>query len=307
MNCVLGFDGGGTKTDCVALSETGVLLARGRGPASNPTRIGFPAAISAVAVAADSTLRSIAPAAKIVAICAALAGAGQSQNRDQLASLLSAQFPSSIVDVRTDLDLALSALPLGPGIALVIGTGSAAIGRDAAGNIKREGGWGPAGSDEGSAFDVGKTATLACRNDISPAASELSRQIFRHLGAKSWYEVDARSAIASDSVYPKVFPVVAAAADAGNVLAQSILRNAARQLAELADRLAPALGLSEMKFPIGKTGGTVGRSRFLDATLDAEIKSRLPNASIMILEFDPAETAARIALRLLPEREGGKN
>jgi N-acetylglucosamine kinase-like BadF-type ATPase len=28
MRCVLGFDGGGTKTDCVLMDETGALLAR---------------------------------------------------------------------------------------------------------------------------------------------------------------------------------------------------------------------------------------------------------------------------------------
>src|SRR5258708_24655004 len=48
MNCVLGLDGGGTKTECVVLNEVGAIVARATGPPSNPTRIGFPAALAAI-------------------------------------------------------------------------------------------------------------------------------------------------------------------------------------------------------------------------------------------------------------------
>src|SRR5438477_7307606 len=154
MKCFLGFDGGGTKTDCVVLNEAGAVVTRGRGPASNPTRIGFPAAFTALQASYESCVNSTRIPLDIVALCAGLAGAGRPENRAQLQDFLQQQFPGTLVDVRTDLELALDAIPDGPAIVLVVGTGSAAIGRDAAGTVKREGGFGPAGSDEGSAFDI---------------------------------------------------------------------------------------------------------------------------------------------------------
>ena len=82
MKCVLGFDGGGTKTECVALDPAGAMIARGRGPASNPTRIGFDAAATGVKQAADATLTALKQRAHIVALCAGLAGTAQPENHE---------------------------------------------------------------------------------------------------------------------------------------------------------------------------------------------------------------------------------
>ncbi|MGB9465151.1 MAG: BadF/BadG/BcrA/BcrD ATPase family protein, partial [Candidatus Acidiferrum sp.] len=52
MRYVLGFDGGGTKTDCVLMDESGAILARAQAGPSNPLRVGFGAAITAIREAA---------------------------------------------------------------------------------------------------------------------------------------------------------------------------------------------------------------------------------------------------------------
>ena len=187
---------------------------------------------------------------------------------------------------------------------LIVGTGSAAVGRGSAGAIKREGGFGPANSDEGSAFDIGLAAVAASRTtEPSSASDELARQILRHLGCTNWAEVDSKAASSADAVYPRVFPVVAAAADTGNALAQSLLNSAAAKLASICHRLAESLNLSQQKFPLGKTGGTVGRSRFFDQAIDRELRQYLPHAIISSLSVEPAEVAAWIALQLLRNRE----
>ena len=298
MRCVLGFDGGGTKTECVAMDFSGSLLARGRGPASNPTRIGFDLAAAGVRQAADNTLATLPQAGEIAALCAGLAGTAKPENRERMLQLLKEKFPGVPIDLRTDLDLPLSAMPDGPAIVLVVGTGSAAIGRNAAGNQQREGGYGPSGSDEGSAFDIGRSAVVAVRQrDDSDAASELSRQILRHLGCANWHDADARVATNPDDVYPRVFPVIAASADAGNPLAQALLRDAALKLASMALRLAKSLDIAPQTFPLGKTGGTIGRSPFFDQALDQQLRAALPLAVVVPRPADAAETAARIALR----------
>lgn len=298
MKCVLGFDGGGTKTECVAMDLSGAVIARGRGPASNPTRIGFDAAAAGVKQSADATLAALKDPAQIVALCAGLAGTAQPHNHDRMQRLLEEKFSGVRVSVCTDLDLALSAMPDGPTIALVVGTGSAAVGRDGAGRQVREGGYGPSGSDQGSAFDIGRSAASAARAErAGEEGAELSRQILRHLGCADWAAVDAKASIAADDVYPRVFPVVAASADAGNALAQSLLNDAAQKLAAIALRVAETLGIAETTFPLGKTGGTVSRSQFFDHAVDAQLRARLPNAAIGLVSAQAAETAARIALR----------
>ena len=304
MDCFLGFDGGGSKTECVAINASGHILSRARGPASNPTRIGFPAALAGITQAAESALRIVESPLEIAALCAGLAGTGTDENRAAMEQLLQQSFPHSLVAVRTDLEVPLSAMPTGAAIVLIAGTGSAAVGRDASGNIRRAGGLGPATGDEGSAFAIGRAAIAAVLHDDSPAASNLARQILRHLGAVNWAELDARVVAHADNIYPRVFPVVAAAADSGNPLAQSLLQSAAEDLAAIAEQLDSSLDLREQAFPLGKTGGTVNRSQFFDQAIDHQLRLRFPYAVITDLHLDPANVAAKIALQLYQQQNG---
>jgi glucosamine kinase len=305
MKCVLGFDGGGTKTECTVLSEAGAILARGRGPASNPNRVGLSAALSALSETYVSAASTTCISFEVIAVCAGLAGTARPENRDQALRFLIEKFPNAIVDVRTDLDLVLSAMPEGPAIVLVCGTGSAAIGRDASGMTKREGGFGPANSDEGSAYDIGRAAIAAGRSGPSSApAEEFSRQILHHLAAESWAEVDSRAVANADSVFPRVFPVVAVAADSGNPLAQSLLTSAAQKLATLALRLAESLSLGGLPVPMAKAGGAIGRSRFFDQAIDDELRRSVPEVKLISLKVDSAEAAAWIAFQLLQSSKG---
>jgi N-acetylglucosamine kinase-like BadF-type ATPase len=287
------------------VNESGAIIAHGRGPASNPTRIGIPAALAALQQTYESAIGSTRISIEVAALCAGLAGTARAEFGEPILQFLKEQFPAALVDLRTDLEVSLDAMPQGPAIVLVVGTGSAAIGRNDAGVVQREGGFGPANSDEGSAYDIGRAAIAAARNqNSSEAADELSRQILRHLGCTNWSEVEARAASNADAVYPRVFPVVAAAADTGNLLAQSLLRTAAEKLAELAQRLADSLQLTAANLPLGKTGGTVGRSRFFDQAVDQELRRKIPQIKISTLSVELAEVAAWSALQAFQSRKG---
>jgi N-acetylglucosamine kinase len=305
MKCVLGLDGGGTKTECVVLNEAGAIVARATGPPSNPTRIGFPAVFAAIQETCALAINSTRITLDVLALCAGLAGTGLPENRDQMKQFLAQRFPGALIDVRMDMELALVAMPPGPAIVLIAGTGSAAIGRNITGSIQREGGFGPATSDEGSAFDIGRSAVAAARAVHSNAESDqLTQQIFERLAVSSWHELDTKSADNPDSVYPPIFPVVAAAADAGNAVAQSVLNAAAEKLAAISHRLAESLNLLQQPFHLAKTGGTMGRSRFFDRAIERELRSKVPNAVMNPLQVQPAEIAAWLALQLLANRAG---
>src|ERR1700722_17903370 len=73
----LGFDGGGTKTDCVLTDADGRVLAHGSGGPSNPLRSGYARAWFSLSDAGDAVLSlHKIHAGSIAGICAGLGGAG---------------------------------------------------------------------------------------------------------------------------------------------------------------------------------------------------------------------------------------
>jgi glucosamine kinase len=314
MRWVLGFDGGGTKTCCSLMDERGAILAHSRSGPSNPLRVGVGATLAALHDAARqaATLANI-DLTHVHAICAGLAGTGQPDVAEKMRVLLAVEFPQTAVHVCTDLYLALAATgpatSNGPAIVLIAGTGSAAIGRGKNAEVLRVGGHGPLNGDEGSAYDVGRRALLSVlpENNSAGASSPLGQQILAELGVSDLQDVRHRAQSAPDDMFPKLFPVVAAAADSGDLAAQGLLLAAAGELASLVATLAERLSLKGEKFLLAKSGGMLNRSIFFDAQLDERLLSAAPNAQIVPLPMTPAEAAAHLALQLLPDLDKAGN
>jgi N-acetylglucosamine kinase-like BadF-type ATPase len=302
MHYVLGFDGGGTKTECVLVDSHHQLRATTRSGPSNPFRIGHEAATAALTEAGQSAAREAGiDLREISALCAGLAGVGSTQSHEEMQRQIGNAFPKTKIRLITDLELSLAAITQPAAIVLVAGTGSSALGRDAQGHTARAGGHGPLLSDQGSAFDVGRLAVAAAvrERDRTGVDSAIGAEILRHLKFSNWIELRDRARSAADEVFPRVFPVIAQAAESGDAHAQSLLRNAAREIALLANTLVERLALGESAIYIAKTGGMVSASKFFDAQLDAELKKIAPRATIGLLPVPPAEAAAHLALELL--------
>lgn len=311
----MGFDGGGTKTDCVLMDESGAILGRSQTGPSNPLRVGFGAAMGAVRDAAKQAIAQAAlPAGTaIAALCAGMAGAGPPESAEKMRTLFAAEFPQSKIQICMDLDVALAAAGEGPAMVLLAGTGSFAVGRNAAGETGRAGGYGSQIGDEGSAYDIGRRAVLLAmhENDRTGTDALLGQRLLRELGCANWSEVKERAQAASDEVFPRLFSVVAMVADwletpsetpaetAARNSAREILRAASADLDLLAENLAEKLQLRGMKFVLAKTGGMIGRCKFLEAQLDERLRIAFPRAEIGILKTSPVEAAGRMALRLI--------
>jgi len=297
------------------MDESGAVLARSQAGPSNPLRVGFGAAMHSIRDAARQAIaQATLPAhSAATAVCAGLAGAGPPESAEKIRALLAAEFPQSKIRVCTDLDLALAATGEGPAIVLLAGTGSFAVGRNSAGETARAGGYGSQIGDEGSAYDIGRRAVLTAmhENDRTGADLLLGQRLLRELGCANWSEVKTRAQAASDEVFPRLFSVVAMVADwietASETSVESKARNSARgilrvaafDLATLAENLAERLHLRETQFVVAKTGGMIGRSKYLESQLDERLKNAFPQAEIGSLSVSPAEVAARLALRLL--------
>ncbi len=305
----IGFDGGGTKTECVLLDGENQVLATALAGPSNPLRVGFEKAISSLATAAGGVLTTArVDAEQIGAVCAGIAGAGQPRVLKRIMGLLVQTFPRADVHVTTDLEIALeAAVADGPGIILVAGTGSAAFGRDANGRAARAGGHGPWVDDEGSAFDIGRraVAAVARARDAMAPATLLTDMIPAVLESRDWAMLLEQIAEAPDEILPRIFPIVVEAADAEDAPAQEILYGAALGLSALVMSVARRLELADKEFVLGKTGGVFGHSSYLDSTLAALVQSGAKRVEIRALKISPACGAARLARRLLA-REGSR-
>jgi len=303
MTVFLGFDAGGTKTDCVALDATGRFLAETTGGAANPLRTGFAKACSALEETAGRALAEAREDTENVrAICAGVAGAGRPRIARRLSSYLTRAFPQASVRVTTDIEIALEAAigPIethGQGIVIIAGTGSAACGRNSGGKTVRAGGWGPWVGDPGSAYDIGRRAVAAAlrdRDHLGPPTA-LGGKILHVTEAGDWDPLLERIAKHPDAVFPKLFPVVNEAAAGGDAVAQEILAAAATSLASLAKAVIDSLGLPDQSFTLAKSGGVFGHSTYLDAALDRELSRIAPTARIEPLRISPARAAAELA------------
>jgi N-acetylglucosamine kinase-like BadF-type ATPase len=306
----LGFDGGGTKTDCYLLNADGNVLHHATAGPSNPLRAGYAKAWFTLSDAADFVLeKQHLKASDIGGICAGIGGAGRDSVARRIATFLERAFPEAAVLVTTDLAITLDAAVGGSkaeGVILVVGTGSAAFGRDAKGKTARAGGRGPWFSDEGSAFDIGRRALAAVvRADESRGPqTALSEKMLKWLGCNDWTRVLDWVIKNPDDVFPRVFPLVAELGDKGDAVAREILTAAAESLAELAASVIRKLDMQDRDIVVAKSGGTIGRSEFFDAAMDRDLARLSPRSKIVALQMKPAEAAARMAIQLAKMQRG---
>jgi N-acetylglucosamine kinase-like BadF-type ATPase len=303
MTYYLGYDGGGTKTEAILLDARGHLVGRGLGGPSNAMRIGFDAAFAGLRAAAESVLSAArADAKQVHGVCAGLAGAGGRRVVKRMMAFLVEVFPRAVVHVTTDAAIALeTATQGGPGVILIAGTGSIALGRNAAGHTARAGGLGPWLGDEGSAFDVGRRALVAigrARDALAPVTL-LSEMVPTALEIPNWEALLERVSEKPHDVLPRIFPLVVEAADLGDDPSREILFTAALGLSQIALSVARRLNLAGETFTLATSGGVFGHSQFLDNPLDALIRSAAPRVKIQRLEESPALGAARWAMRLV--------
>ncbi len=303
MSLFLGFDAGGTKTDCTLIDGAGRLLAETRGSGANPMRAGFARACDVLGETAQRALSEAGRNAEnIRAICAGIAGAGRPRVARRMLSYFTHAFPHAAVRVITDIELALSAATdEGPALVIIAGTGSAVGGRNSAGQVARAGGWGPWIGDDGSAYDIGRRAVkaaLSARDGVGPATL-LGDKILLAQETHDWEVVRGRIAKRPDSVFPPLFPLVTAAAVAGDIVSQEILASAGKSLAELAASVIRILNLQKESFLIAKSGGVFSEPSQLESILSAELLRAAPKARIEPLRVSPARAAAELARKSL--------
>jgi len=298
----LGFDGGGTKTECVLASDDGRIITRASGGPSNPVRAGYTRAWFSLSDAADAVLKhEKITTRQIRGVCAGIGGAARTGVARRVKAFFERGYPNADVQVTTDLAIAHEAAFGGSeGIILLVGTGSAAFGRDASGRTVRAGGRGPWISDEGSAFDIGRRAVQAfvLADEHRGPATGISDHIFEFLQVRNWDLLSEMIAKNSGAVFPRTFPLVAELAEKGDAVSREILAGAAASLASLVASVAHELGWRDRDVPLAKVGGASGRSKYFDSAIETELGKLVPRIIAVPVKVSPAEAAVRLAVRL---------
>jgi N-acetylglucosamine kinase-like BadF-type ATPase len=182
----LGIDGGGFKTVFLLADHDGREIGRVQSGPSNWLSVGGDAAAAAIR---DGISRLKGPQPD--AVCGGFAGAGRPEGREFYKTVLTPLFRNSRVRIESDAFIAyVGAIGLQPGVLLIAGTGSIAIGRKEDGSLIRAGGWGPHFGDEGSGFWIGREAVRsALKSRDSGTESPFSLQLAGTLGLKSIRDV----------------------------------------------------------------------------------------------------------------------
>ncbi len=193
---LLAVDGGGTKTQAVVADPEGHILGRGLGPSSNLQSVSLDQFGHALITAIEGALMPVlGPRARregpgwlsapLAAAVFGLAGVDGPEDEARVSRWARDQAIAASLLVVNDAELILGGgTPDGWGIALISGTGSICLGRSSQGRPGRVGGWGPLIGDEGSGYDLARSALrLATQtSDGRGNTPSILKEALRHFG-----------------------------------------------------------------------------------------------------------------------------
>jgi N-acetylglucosamine kinase-like BadF-type ATPase len=242
MRYVIGIEGGGTKSRAAALSSDRKILGRARGTGMNLQNTPEGRLKETLTHLVDRFRTRLGRPA---GICAGLAGCDRKQDKQKLKDLLKEMFPGTPCLSESDARVALyGAFEEEPGILVISGTGSVAIGQDGQGRVARAGGWGYLLGDEGSGFSVGREALRAC---LFGRKTRLESLVQKALKLKKIEQ--AIPWIHAQEDVPKTLawlaPLVFQAASKKDPAALEIMEKAASGLCDLCFDLAEQLNLTD--------------------------------------------------------------
>lgn len=265
------------------------------GPGANVSQIG-------VGDAADvmlTVIRDALAGAHPQAIAIGAAGAGSPGLAGSLADLIGSAYPHARVDAGDDARIALrSAIPEGPGIVLISGTGSVAYAENGE-RRARAGGAGYLLGDEGSAFAIGMAAVKLYARVFDGRATrdETTDLVARAFDAHEREQLIA--AIYGAPLQPArvaaLAPSIIAFAGKGNRASTKIVQQAGLDLAELVRTVARAVDLTSASPSVALSGGLLRENSLLSFLLETRLVGDLPGIAILRGGDAPEIGALRLA------------
>lgn len=298
----LGIDGGGTKTQVAICDAMGRILGAARAGASGIDSVGAEGAVvgigAAVAAACEQTGLANTP---FDSVFLGMAGVVSEADRDIVREVARRLALGQVVGVDHDIRIALAGGLAGrPGIALIAGTGSSCFGMNEQGERWQAGGWGHLISDEGSSYWFGWNAIrLAVGAYDGRWQTALLAPVQQRLGLQEMADIHYRlytQGIAKREI-AGFAPLVIEAAEAGDDMAQQLIRQGVHELARMAAAVAQHLGWRAAPCEVTLTGGLWRAGEPVLAPFRAALGSMLPLARVVVPELPPVLGACVLALQ----------
>lgn len=289
----LGIDGGGSKTTAAVFDGSGRFIGGAVGESVNYYSVGRDAA--------RENLQDVVSRLGIGEFeCAVIGMSALNERADSKTTL---EFCGDIIRCNkiimdSDLYIALEALNA-PGEcgAVISGTGSMAVIRNADGSVAHAGGWGYILGDEGSGYSIAlggiKAAVRAAEG--SGGRTALLPACLDYFGINDIYELIELyyDKTVSRKTTAAFAPKVLAAAEAGDAVALKILESEAAELAATANSLFDRL---KSDAPIGLWGGIFQNSELYREIFTQKLGDGR-KSSVKLLDFTPEAGAAIAAMR----------
>jgi N-acetylglucosamine kinase-like BadF-type ATPase len=273
---LLGVDAGGSFTEFVLADRSGRSIASGRASGANVTSLGVVEACRVLGDGINDVLgRGNASMKAVHTAVLGVAGVDREPQRSGVERWLATTMPQCRGIVVMDVELVLAAgTPSGRGLAVVSGTGSVVLARDASGRTVKVGAKGPIAGDPGSGHAIGLAA-------IGTGRFQSASQSPAHIAA-----------LVRD---------VVAAADQGDTDAIHILQTAGRDLAEQAAEAFTQIGWRGTTAPCALGGGVVVNVSRVREAFAASARGLDLYLEPLTLVPRPVEGAIAMAVRLAPQ------
>lgn len=298
-------DGGGSKTDVVALSRTGQVLAQLRGGPSSPQALGVTRSLTSIAaLIAEAVSRCDGSAVSHIGLY--LSGldlpseyAGFANAFDEL---VRPAYPDAAVTIDNDLFALLRAgTRQADAVAVVCGTGINCVGVRADGAVVRYPALGTLSGDWGGGLHLGELALWHAARAVDGRGPEtiLARHIPVAFGRPALADViEALHFGAADHArLADLGPVIFAAAESGDAVAAELVDRQATEIALFAASALRRLDLAGRSVPVVLGGGLIrpGHAWFLDVIRE-RLAVEAPLAWIVPVAKPPVIGAASLVL-----------
>ena len=294
---VVAIDGGGTKTDAVALDATGAVVAHVRLGASDvhPGREGESAAVVDAAVRRVHAEAGGGPLLRVGVFLSGL------DHEDEFAAFRARirSLPWFLgVDgveahVENDMFALLRTGTLAPdAVAVVCGTGLNAIGVRADGTTARFLAWGAVSGDWGGGSDIGAEALRLAARALDGRGPEtaLTTALPESFGRSDLTALieDVHFGRLPEERLAELVPVVFTAADHGDAVSRALVERQAEEIVAMAASAARRLGLDRDPIPVVLGGGVLAARQplLLDGVVQ-RLAAALPSAVPTVVDARP--------------------
>lgn len=302
MNYVVGVDGGGTKTAGLLTDLDGRIRAKATVGPTNYQIVGAEGVRREISrlVADLFTAAGIEPQ-RLAGIALGLAGVGRPGEPETVAQAVRQLDVAREVAVDHDAMIALVGALVGrPGLIIIAGTGSIALGRNESGERVRVGGWGYLLGDEGGGFFVARAGLAAVLRayDGREEKTLLTGKMLSALGLSDPQEIIPRvyRQGMSHTEMADLAPVVFRAAREGDPVAGGIIRQAGRELGLMAAAAIRRLGMEDHEVEVGLVGSIWKSRELLVAGMREGLGDEI-QANFIPPRLDPVRGAVIMALR----------